>query len=158
ADRLSHVSHIALNPPKHVLYQQQRIPFNSIATDYQGRIIQGIRFSYSSSDPSKLTVDELGVATALHPGLVWLTSTAGVVSWRVPILVLPGARPSQSDAQWSADQAKMNPDGTLAGSGGGMASILPSLIDKISPTVYAQSSGGDSGDFGYDELWSDPRN
>src|SRR5262249_20615494 len=62
-DRLSHVSHITVNPPKHVLYQQQRMPFTSIATDSLGRTIQGIRFSYSSSDTTKLTVDEMGVAT-----------------------------------------------------------------------------------------------
>src|SRR5262249_31780398 len=129
----------------------------SIATDYLGRTLQGIRFSYSSSDTSKLSVDELGVATALQPGLVWLTSTAGIISTKVPILVLPGSKGMQSDAQWAADQAKLSPDGTLV-RGGGMASRLPSLMDKLAPTAYAQSGGGDNGDFGYDELWSDPRN
>src|SRR5260370_22910791 len=100
----------------------------------------------------------MGVATALQPGLVWLTSTAGIISTRVPILILPGTRAVQTDAQWAADQAKLTPDGTGVSAGGGMGNILPSLIDKLAPTVYAQSGGGDSGDFGYDELWSDPRN
>src|SRR5262249_31776799 len=102
--------------------------------------------------------DEMGVVTALQPGVAWLTSTAGVTSSRVPVLILPGAKGTQSDAQWAADQAKLNPDGSVTAGGGGMAGLLPSLIDRLSPTVYAQSGGGDSGDFGYDELWSDPRN
>jgi hypothetical protein len=34
AERLNHVAHITMNPPKQVLYQQQQLPFNSIATDY----------------------------------------------------------------------------------------------------------------------------
>jgi hypothetical protein len=84
ADRLSHVSHITLNPPKHVLYQQQRLPFISLATDNLGRTIQGVRFDYSSSDTSKLTVDEMGVVTALHPGQATLPmSQLTRKTWRV---------------------------------------------------------------------------
>src|SRR5262249_18717613 len=97
-----------------------------------------------------------GFVSTVH----WITGTTrllGIISTRAPILVLPGTKGMQSDAQWAADQAKLGPDGRVV-SGGGMASLLPSLIDKLAPTVHAQIGGGDNGDFGYDELWSDPRN
>jgi len=31
-------------------------------------------------------------------------------------------------------------------------------MDKLAPTVHAQSGGGYSGDFQYDEVWGEPRN
>src|SRR5262249_53708775 len=94
-------------------------------------------------------------ATLLQPGVAWINASAGTATSRVPVLVLAGSRSLLSDAQWAVDQAKLNVDGTI---NTGVGSVLPSLLDKLMPTVYAQSGGGDSGDFGYDELWSDPRN
>ncbi|MGH9762382.1 MAG: hypothetical protein ACREAC_16285, partial [Blastocatellia bacterium] len=84
----------------------------------------------------------------------WITASAGLATSRVPVLIFPGARSIQTDAQWDADQARLKPDGTIVTStGSGMASLISSIVDKVSSTVYAQSGGGDSGDDAFDDLW-----
>jgi hypothetical protein len=159
ADRASHVSSIKINPPKQVGHQAQQMALRALPLDSAGRIVHGIRVSWSSSSVTTLTVDERGFATLLQPGVAWATASAGTVTARVPILVLSGSRTMQTDAQWDAEQAKLNPDGTLTtGVGANDPGLIPSLLDKLAPTVHAQTGGGDSGDFGYDELWSTPAN
>jgi hypothetical protein len=155
ADRISHVSSIQISPPKRVGYQGERIPITALPLDSSGRPVEGVRVNFSSSDTTKLTMDGLNFAMLLQTGVVWINATAGAATARVPVLVLPGTRALQSDAQWAADQAKLNPDGTVTT---GVGSVVPSLLDKLMPTAHAQSGGGDSADFAYDELWSDPRN
>src|SRR5262249_40566163 len=149
-----------MTPPKHVGRQGQNIPLRGLPLDSAGRIVHGIRITYSSSNSAVLTVDGgSGIASLLQPGLAWVSASAGAASARVPILVLPGTRAMQTDAQWDADQAMLNPDGTVVtGTGSDEPGLVPSLFDKLAPTVHAQTGGGDSGDFGYHELWSDPRN
>jgi RHS repeat-associated protein len=154
-DRASHVSRLQITPLKRVGYQGERIPIAALPLDGAGRPVEGVRVSFSSSDMTKLTLDQLNVATLLRPGVAWINASAGASSARVPVLVLPGSRALQSDAQWAADQAKLNPDGSLST---GIGSAIPSLLDKLMPIAHAQSGGGDSADFAYDELWSDPRN
>jgi len=39
-----------------------------------------------------------------------------------------------------------------------VGSVLSSTLDKLAPTVYAQGGGYSGTDFGFDELWSEPRN
>jgi hypothetical protein len=155
ADRASHVSSLQISPPKRVGYQGERIPVTALPLDATGRPVEGVRVSFSSSNTTTLTLDPLNVATLLQAGAAWINASAGAATAKVPVLVLPGSRALQSDAQWAADQAKLNPDGSV---NTGVGSVIPSLLDKLMPTVHAQSGGGDSGDFAYDELWSDPRN
>lgn len=65
----------------------------------------------------------------------------------------PGRRPIQTDAEWKADQESLPATGT-----GPVGNLLPSLLEKLAPTAYAQGGGYTAPDFGYDELWSQPRN
>ncbi|MGH9763071.1 MAG: hypothetical protein ACREAC_19780, partial [Blastocatellia bacterium] len=76
ADRVAHISSIEISPRKFLAYVGQMIPFNSLSTDSLGRTVQGIRFAYSSSDTSKITITDQGVATCLAPGLSWITASA----------------------------------------------------------------------------------
>ncbi|HLG15385.1 MAG TPA: hypothetical protein VJH03_12910, partial [Blastocatellia bacterium] len=189
AGRAAHVSRLIPSPRKFVGYQGQRVSFNAMGVDFAGRTIQGVKFSWASSDTSKVQIDESGQAMLVGNGLAWITCSAGFASIRIPVLVRPGARRLQTDDEWRLDQDTLGEDGSVAGNSlstdqqgtiallggisGGEGELAPaapassatrvaralgSLIDKFSPTAYAQSSGGDFQDFLYDELWSQPRN
>ena len=155
--RSNRVATISVSPGKIVGYQGQRISFSAIGKDGSGEIVQGARFHWSSSDTARLEIDDSGQATCIAPGLVWVTASTAFVSTRVPVLIRSGAKPTQTDSEWEADQDQLRPDGTV-GTTGGVGALFDSLIDKLAPTVHAQTGGGDSGDFLYDELWSEPRN
>lgn len=157
ADRTARVSVIHIQPGKLVTYQNQPVSFQAVGVDTFGKIAHGAKFSWSSSDESKLQIEE-GQALPIAAGLVWVTASTPFVSARVPVLIRPGARPLQSDSEWRLDQDQLKPDGTLTTSTGGVGTLIDSLMDKLTPTVHAQTGGGDSGDFLYDELWSEPRN
>lgn len=157
-DRTAKVSIIRIEPGRLVAYQNQPINFSAIGLDRFGQIAHGARFEWFSSDDNKLEIDDSGQATAIGTGVVWVAARTRYVSARVPVLIRPGARPLQTDEEWKADQDQLKPDGTLTGSASGMGELIDSLIDKLAPTVHAQTGGGDSGDFLYDELWSEPRN
>ncbi|HJQ26725.1 MAG TPA: hypothetical protein VKA60_22605, partial [Blastocatellia bacterium] len=155
-DRSARVASIQITPAKIVGYQNQQLPFTAIGRDANGDIAQGARFAWSSSDTDKLQIDNAGMATLLNPGLVWVTAATANASARVPVLIRAGNRPQQSDSEFQNDQDQLHPDGTTATSGVGR--LLDSLSESLLPTAHAQTNGGDSGDFGYDELWNDPRN
>ena len=155
-DRTGRVSAIRIEPGKQVAYQDQHISFSAVGFDSTGGIVHGARFTWSSSDETKLQIDDLGQATAVGNGLAWVTASTRFASARVPVLVRPGARPFQTDDQWKVDQDQLRPDGTVTT--GTVGTLIDSLMEKLVPTVHAQTSGGDSGDFLYDELWSEPRN
>ncbi|HEX8090579.1 MAG TPA: hypothetical protein VF762_17095 [Blastocatellia bacterium] len=126
-------------------------------------ILHGVKFTWESSDPDKLEIDEAGQATFLRPGLARITCRAGSAQAIAPVLIRPGHHPPQSDSQWQADQNSLGVDGATIGLQGGSGSnegLLSSMMDKLMPTAFAQScgSGGDGGDFPYDELYSEPRN
>jgi len=134
-DRVGHVSSIRITPPKHVGRQGQTIALRGLPLDSSGRVVEGVRIYYSSSDAAILTVDSgSGIAALLQPGVAWVTAAAGTVGARVPILVLAGSRAMQTDAQWDSDQAMLNPDGTLA-TGVGSNGLIPSLLEKLAATV-----------------------
>ncbi|HLG14570.1 MAG TPA: hypothetical protein VJH03_08725 [Blastocatellia bacterium] len=176
--RTNRVSAIAVTPRKMVGYEGQRISFSAIGKDGLGDTVQGARFDWASSDLKKLQIDDSGEAALVGPGLVWVTASTAFASARVPVLIRPGVKPLQSDPEWQADQDQLRPDGSVGATTGGVGAsassedgagpngsgedgisgLLSSLIDKLAPTVYAQTGGGDSADFLYDELWSQPRN
>ncbi|MGH9824327.1 MAG: hypothetical protein ACREDR_13865, partial [Blastocatellia bacterium] len=143
---------------KYVAHIGQTMTFAAIAFDFGERPVQGAGLSWTSSDPEKVQVNSTGGAEFKSPGQAWIVASAGPVQERVPVLVLEGQRKRQTDEEWDSDQAKLNRDGTLPAKTGIASALLPSLMDKLSPSVYAQTGGGDSADFPYDELWSDPRN
>ncbi len=153
ADRLSQVAHIRVTPDRFVAYAGQSLIFDAVGTNGAGQTIPGLVFDWESSDSSKVQIDDTGHATFNGPGMTTITCTAGSISTTARVLVRPGRRPIQTDAEWRADQESLPASGT-----GGVGVLLPSLLDKLAPTAYAQGGGYTAPDFGYDQLWSEPRN
>lgn len=154
AERLAAVSRLQISPGKFVGYQGQTITFSAQGLNVYDQTIQGLRFSWESSDPDKVRIDDSGSARFLQPGRVTLTCRAGFASASVIVLVRPGNRPLQTDEDWRRDQDRLQFDGAS-----GVGSYLPSiprLFETLAPTAQAQSGGPD--DLGYDQLWSDPAN
>jgi len=161
ADRIAQVSTISLSPSKRVGYQGEQVIFNALPSDFSGNTVQGVRFSWESSDPEKLQIDNSGHAALVSPGLVQVICRAGLVESRAWVLIREGQRPPQTDQQWDQDQASLSEDGSTSGTS---ANVIDSLLEQIAPAVFAQGGscngaiGTDNSDFGYDELWSEPRN
>jgi YD repeat-containing protein len=147
-----------VSPAKLVAHVGQTMSFAGRPSDFAGRAVQGLRLSWTSSDPNKAAVSDLGLATFLGPGLAWITASAGAISARAPVLVLAEARQPQTDADWDAEQGRLSIDGSLSPSGGGFKEKLSSILDNLLPAAYAQSGGDDSGDLGFDGLWNNPAN
>jgi len=160
ADRALAVARIRLNPIKFVGYVDETVNFTALATDYLDRTIQGVKFTWEESDNGdKLKIDEAGRATFLHPGLARITCRAGSAVATAAVLIKPGHRPMQTDAEWRADQASLSTTGnTTGGSTQQGQSFFSSLLDKLAPTAQAQSGPYWGNDFAYDQLWSEPRN
>ena len=160
ADRASAVAHIRLNPVKFVGYLDETITFTALATDFLDRTIQGVKFSWEESDQAnKLSIDEAGRATFLQPGLARITCRAGSAVATAAVLIKPGHRPIQTDAEWRADQASLSVTGNSNGSSSQPGQdFFSSLLDRLAPTAYAQNGPYYGNDFAYDQLWSEPRN
>lgn len=152
------MSRIGITPGRIVGYLGESLSFSAIGSNAAGLTIQGAQFSWSSSNAEMLQIDSSGQATLSGPGLVWVIASTPNVASRVPVLIRPSERPVQSDAEWQADQDQLHPDGTVGTTSGSVGSLLNSLFENLAPTAHAQASGGDSADFPYDELWSEPRN
>jgi len=154
ADRLAQVAHIRVTPDRFVTYTGQSLIFDAVGTNFSGQPIPGLVFNWESSDSSKVQIDDTGRATFVSAGgPTQIICRAGVGVAVANILVRPGRRPIQTDAEWKADQESLPVPGT-----GPVGSLLPSLLDKLAPTAYAQGGGYTGNEFGYDELWSQPRN
>ena len=72
--------------------------------NFADQTIQGVRFSWESSDPDKVQIDDTGRALFHRPSRAFITCRAGTVQATVPVLVRPGGWPRQSDQEWRADQ------------------------------------------------------
>jgi RHS repeat-associated protein len=159
ADRSASVSSIAITPAGIVGYTGQQVSFTAVGSNSEGQTIQGAQFTWSSADAEKLQIDSSGMASLSVPGLVWVTAATANVSNRVLVLIQPGPRPAQSDGKWRTDQQQLRPDGTvIPNPGTTTGGLLDSVVEHLVPTAHAQTSGGDSADSLYDELWSEPRN
>jgi len=158
ADRTSSVTGIRITPSRIVGYTGQHLPFSAVGSNADGLTIQGVQFSWSSSDTEKLQIDNSGMASLNGPGVVWVSAATPNASSQVPVLIRPGPRPVQTDSEWLADQGQLRPNGTIVPISGTAGSLLDFIIERLAPTVHAQTGGADSGDFLYDELWSEPRN
>jgi RHS repeat-associated protein len=147
------VSRIAISPLKFVGYTNQKMSFSALGADFADRVIEGVRFTWQSSNPAIVEIDDSGEATFLSPGIASITCSAGAAVAVAPVLVRPGPRPLQTDAQWLADQNSISATGQTG-------SLAPSPLDSFFTTAYAQScgQGGDGGDVVYDELHSSPAN
>jgi RHS repeat-associated protein len=159
SDRLAAVFRLQISPAKLVGYQGDTLVFTALPNDRAGSIIQGVKFSWESSDTDKLQIDEAGRASLLHPGRVTVTCRAGSASAQAALLIRPGNRPSQSDAEWKADQASFADSTSTTGSTGEAAArVVASLLNRLAPTAHAQSGSYFGNDFPYDELYTDPAN
>jgi hypothetical protein len=159
ADRAAAVTRIQINPIKFVGYENEGTAFTALPTDFLDRTVQGVKFSWESSDTNKLEIDDAGRARFLQAGLARVTCRAGTASATAPVLIRQGHRPRQTDAEWRVDQGALGVDGNIIGTtreSGGVGSVLSSLLDKLAPTVFAQDVHPN--DLGYDQLWNEPRN
>ncbi|MEK6407970.1 MAG: hypothetical protein AABN34_13495 [Acidobacteriota bacterium] len=166
ADRASAVASIRISPIKFVGYENEGATFTALPTDFLERSVEGVKFTWESSNPEKLEIDDAGRAKFLQPGLARVTCRTGSASATAAVLIRPNHRPVQSDDDWRNDQKRLDASGNIVGALGGpqsgvasgvasAGSLLSSLLDKLMPTAYAQSS---STDLAYSEMWSEPRN
>jgi len=146
AERTNRVAVITVSPHKMVGYIAETVTFVAMGTDIRGDLAHGAKFTWESSDTSKLTIDEAGRATLLQPGVVSVTARAGVASGTSPVLIRPTRRRMQTDAEWRADQDSLLGDGRQPTSDGRVG-VLASLMDRLLPTAYAQG-GGQGTDYG----------
>jgi RHS repeat-associated protein len=154
ADRLAQVAHIRVTPDRFVAYAGQSLIFNAIGTNLAGQTIPGLVFNWESSNTSVVQIGDTGNARFVGAGgVIHIICRAGVAVGIANILVRPGRRPIQTDAEWRADQESLPAPVT-----GSVGALLPSLLDKLAPTAYAQGGGYQGTDFGYDQLWSESRN
>jgi len=154
SDRIAQIRSIRLSPSRFVGYPGESVRFQAIGRNFAGETVQGVVFdNWESSDSASVQVDDSGRARFLNPGLTTITCRAGAAVAVARVLVRPGRRPRQTDQEWKTDQ-----DSLTDTESGGIGSLLPSLLDKLAPTAYAQGGGYSAPDFGYDELWSESRN
>ena len=163
ADRLAHVATLQVTPFKFVGYEGETLLFNALPLHASGQTVQGVKFTWESSNPDKLQIDDTGQATLLAPGQARIICRAGAAEGQAHVLIRPGARPPQSDQQWDDDQNSFSVTGsstTGMAPSGGTPAFASSLLDRLVPTVMAQTcpTSSDNSDFGYDELWNDPAN
>jgi len=146
-DRLSRVSRLRLTPARFVAYEGEKLIFSATGYNAADQTIHGLVFTWESGDSSKVSIDEKGQASFLQAGLTTLICRAGSVAATARVQVRPGRRPRQTDNEWRLEQESLQETATGIGA----------LLDKLMPTAYAQ--GGYAGtDFGFDEMWSEPRN
>ena len=154
ADRIAQVRTIRLSPSRFVGYTGEAFAFQAVGKNFAGQTVQGVLFdNWTSSNPLAVEIDDSGRARFLGAGLTTITCRAGAAVAVAQVLVRPGRRPRQTDQEWKADQDVLPEPST-----GGVGTVLPSLLDKLAPTAYAQGGGYTAPDFGYDELWGESRN
>jgi hypothetical protein len=152
-DRLARVSRIQISPTKFVGYEGQALTFIAIGLDSADRTIQGLVFSWESSDSSKVQIDENGRATFNQAGMYEIICHAGATTATARVLVRSGHRPLQTDEEWRHDQNSLSESSPTT-----VGAILPNLLDKLMLTAHAQGGSYTAADFGFDEMWSEPRN
>jgi RHS repeat-associated protein len=137
AERTARVATISVSPHRMVGYIGETVTFVAMGSDIRGELVHGAKFQWESSDTNKLTIDEAGRATMLHPGMVIVTARAGLAVHTAPVLIRPIRRPVQNDQQWRADQESLVGEAGPS-SGDGRQGVLASLIDHLMPTAHAQ--------------------
>ena len=118
-------------------YVAETVTFVAMGADIRGDVVHGAKFTWESSDTSKLTIDEAGRATLLAAGTVIVTCRAGLSVKTAPVLIRPIRRPVQTDSEWRADQESLVA-GAGPTTGDGRPGFLASLVDKLAPTAHAQ--------------------
>jgi RHS repeat-associated protein len=143
AERTARVSSIAVSPQKYVGYIGDSLTFVAMGTDSEAQPAHGAKFTWESSNETRLTIDEAGRATLLGPGLVRVTAHAGAIEKTASVLIRPLRRRMQTDQEWKDDQDSLVGDGRP---GTGDRGVLASLVNSLAPTAHAQ--GNSVGDYG----------
>jgi RHS repeat-associated protein len=168
------VSTILITPARRAAFVGDRIAYSGQSRDGSSAVIHGIKHTWSTPDPDKVSVDEAGRAVMLKPGLARIVCTAGTATATALVLIRPGSRGVQTDKQWGQDQGS-GTSGMGSGTGGGGSaalvgppavrptdkdSLISRIINKLAPTVEAQNGGGGSGAAYYNGNWviGTPRN
>ena len=94
AERTARVSAVSISPHRLVAYIGETVTFIAMGTGLDGYPAHGAKFQWESSDTSKLTIDEAGLATMLQPGMVIVSARAGAAIQAAPVLI----RPQSGDA------------------------------------------------------------
>jgi hypothetical protein len=134
----SKVSSIGITPVNHVSYVGDRVAYHAQARDAGAAVVHGIKFNYQSLTPGTVSIDEAGRATMLAPGLATIACTAGTATGTAVVLVRPGSRPVQTDAQWRLDQGSAT---TSTGTGGSAALVVPAPSGRV-PSGTRLAAGG----------------
>jgi RHS repeat-associated protein len=136
------VSSITVTPAKHAAFVGDRVAYSAQPRDVGAAVVHGIKFSWSTLNRDKVSIDEAGRATMLAPGLATIVCTAGLATGTALVLVRPGNRRAQSDAQWRLDQGGAS--FVVPPSGGGSASlVVPDASSRVAASGVP--SGGASG-------------
>jgi hypothetical protein len=77
ADRIARVAQVRISPFKLVGYTGEGATFTATGADLFDRTLPGLKFTWESSDPEKLQIDEAGRVTFLQPGLARVICRAG---------------------------------------------------------------------------------
>jgi hypothetical protein len=94
------IASITTSPGTISITPGQQVAFSAVAFDAQGKAIDGVTFTWASSDTSVATVNDAGVATGVTAGLVTIRASArGVTSAGAALTVAaPPSGGSSSDA------------------------------------------------------------
>ena len=85
------VASIAVTPDATALAVGETVTLSAEATDARGNGVEGVSFTWQSSNESVATVDAMGVASAVAPGTVAITASSGDVSGSAIVSVLTAA-------------------------------------------------------------------
>lgn len=138
AERTAGVTAVKVSPHKLVGYVGDSLTFVGIGTDSADQPVHGAKLTWESSHPDRLTIDDAGQATLLHPGLVRVTAHAGLAQQTVGVLIRPTQRRIQTDLEWQVDQDSF--DGSTIGQTNA-ESLVAKLMVRLAPTASAQGGG-----------------
>jgi RHS repeat-associated protein len=146
-ERTARAVNLTLAPHRFVGYIGDTVTFVARGTTVDGQPAHGAKFSFESSDESKMTIDEAGRATLLAAGMVIVTAQAGAAIKTAPVLIRSTRRRVQTDAEWRADQDSLVGSTDRESGESGTGSLLGAIGDRLMPTAYAQG-GGQGVDYG----------
>ena len=151
-DRIARVWQITISPHRFVGYIGDKVTFVAMGSDASGDPVHGAKFTFESSDESKLTIDEAGQASLLQAGRVQVICWAGTTNQTVQVQIRPTRRPLQTDAEWRADQDSLV---SIVSPMPESKGLVSSLLDRVVPTVHANPvpfqsgcTGCSPGDYG----------
>ncbi|MFY9571634.1 MAG: Ig-like domain-containing protein, partial [Blastocatellia bacterium] len=137
AERIARVAAVRISPNKLVGYVGDSVTFVAMGTDIANLPVQGAKFTWTSSNSDKLTIDEAGRARLLQHGLVLVAARAGLAQQTAAVLIRPSRRRLQTDSEWRIDQDSLIGDSGQSADDG-RPGLLGSVMERIAPVAHAQ--------------------